>query len=290
MKKGDAAFDPRDRAGKNRKARRLRGLNGKGARPRSATRVTPPVVTGASTQAAAVRALSRVIIQCQQQCAIAQALIEGLVGRNIRLEQRLTQLANREAQARRLAYHDALTGLPNRTLLQDRFSQAVSQAKRHRKFVAMLLIDLDGFKSINDNLGHATGDKLLCTVAARLLGSIRGADTVCRYGGDEFVIMLPEVEGPAMAASAAEKIRASLGEPDFADGYEIRMTASIGSALYPADGKSYEQLMKHADDAMYRAKAGSARASITALPGASPADPAAGVRGGNKVRGIASRR
>jgi diguanylate cyclase (GGDEF)-like protein len=290
MKKVDGALELRNRAGKNRKARRLRGLNGKGTRLQPAAGATAPVVTGSSAQAAAARAFNRAIIQCQQQFWIAQALIEHLVTRNLRLEKELVQLANREAQARRLAYHDALTGLANRTLLQDRFSQAISQAKRHRKFVAMLLIDLDGFKSINDSLGHATGDKLLCTVAARLVSSIRGADTVCRYGGDEFVIMLPDVEGPAMAAAAAEKIRASLSEPDLVEGYEIRMTASIGSALYPADGKSYEQLMKHADDAMYRAKAGSARASIMALPGGSPADPATNVSGGNKIRGIASGR
>ena len=229
-------------------------------------------------------------MECQQQSWLAHALIEHLIRRNILLEQQLNQLANREAQARRLAYHDALTGLPNRTLLEDRFSQAISLARRQRKLVAMLLIDLDGFKSINDNLGHVPGDKLLRAVAARLAGSVRGADTVCRYGGDEFVVMLPEVEGRTMAAAAADKIRAALGEPEFVGGYEIRMTASIGIALYPVDGKSYEQLIKRADDAMYRAKAGSGRASITALPEGKPAAPASGVIDGNKVRGISGGR
>lgn len=272
-----------------RQAGRIRGLQGQAACPKPAARVNPPAVSMPASQFAAVRALNRTIVQSQQQSWLAHALVEHLIRRNLLLEQQLKQLTNREAQARRLAYHDALTGLPNRTLLEDRFSQAISLARRQRKLVAMLLIDLDGFKSINDSLGHGTGDKLLRTVAARLSGSIRGADTVCRYGGDEFVVMLPEVEGPAMAAAAADKIRAALGEPEFLEGYEIRITASIGAALYPMDGKSYEQLIKHADHAMYRAKAGSGRASITAFPALKPAA-ISGVIDGDNIRGISSGR
>jgi len=219
----------------------------------------------ASAQSSAVRELNRALIQSQRQCEIAQSLIERLVKRNTGLEQELLQLAHREAQTRRLAYHDALTGLPNRTLLEDRFSQAMSQAKRHGKLVGMLLIDLDEFKSVNDTLGHGTGDKLLCAVARRLVDSIRGADTACRHGGDEFLIMLPELEDPALATAVAAKVRARLSEPDLIDGYQIRMTASIGTALYPVDAKSYSQLIKHADDAMYRAKAASRSVSIMAL-------------------------
>ena len=290
MKRVNGAAVRRNRAGTIQQARRIRGPQGQAACAKPAIGANPPAVSMPSSQSAAVRALNRTIVECQQQSWLAHALIEHLIRRNILLEQQLNQLANREAQARRLAYHDALTGLPNRTLLEDRFSQAISLARRQRKLVAMLLIDLDGFKSINDNLGHGTGDKLLRTVAARLARSIRGADTVCRYGGDEFVVMLPEVEGPAMAAAAADKIREALGEPEFVEGYEIRMTASIGTALYPVDGKSYEQLIKHADDAMYRAKAGSGRASITAFPSGNPANPASGVIDGNKVRGISGGR
>ena len=228
------------------------------------------LIRRASTQSATIRTLSRVLVQSLQQLGIARILIEQLLKHNARLEQELMQATHREEQARRLAYRDALTGLPNRTLLRDRFSQATSQAKRHHKLVAMLLIDLDGFKGVNDRLGHGAGDRLLCAVGARLLESIRIEDTACRYGGDEFVIMLPEIEDAAMAAAAAEKIRARLCKPEFIDGYEIRLTASIGTALYPADGKSHEQLIKHADDAMYRAKAGSSRASIKALPARRP--------------------
>lgn len=290
MKLVKSATARRNRAGPIRQAGRIRGPQGQAGCPKPATGANPFAVLVPSSQSAALRALNRTIVEYQQQSWLAHALIEHLIRRNILLEQQLNQITNREAQARRLAYHDALTGLPNRTLLEDRFSQAISLARRQRKFVAILLIDLDGFKSINDNLGHITGDKMLRTVAARLAGSIRGADTVCRYGGDEFVVMLPEVEGRAMAAAAADKIRAALGEPEFVEGYEIRMTASIGTALYPVDGKSYEQLIKHADDAMYRAKAGSGRASITALPGGKLADPAPDVNDGNKVRGISGGR
>src|SRR5258706_8147889 len=191
-----------------------------------------------STQSATVRTLSRVLVQSLRQLSIARILIEQLLKHNARLEQELLQSTHREEQARRLAYRDALTGLTNRTLLRDRFSQATSKAKRHRKLVAMLLIDLDGFKSVNDRLGHGAGDKLLCAVAARLLDSIRIEDTACRYGGDEFVIMLPDIADAGMAAAAAEKIRARLSKPEFIEGYEIRLTASIGAALYPADGKA----------------------------------------------------
>ena len=289
MKLVNSATARRNRAGTIRRAGRIRGPQGQAGCPKPATGANPLAVLVPSSQSAALRALNRTIVEYQQQSWLAHALIEHLIRRNNLLEQQLNQLTNREAQARRLAYHNALTGLPNRTLLEDRFSQAISLARRQRKLVAILLIDLDGFKSINDNLGHITGDKMLRTVAARLAGSIRGADTVCRYGGDEFVVMLPEVEGRAIAA-AADKIRAALGEPEFVEGYEIRMTASIGTALYPVDGKSYEQLIKHADDAMYRAKAGSGRASITALPGGKPADPAPEVNDGNKVRGISGGR
>jgi len=286
MTKVKGTFGLSNRVDTRRQAGRMRAPRDKGTCPNTATGANPPAVAGASTRSAALRAPDRAIVQCQQQIWLAHALIEHLVRRNNLLEQELKQLANREAQARRLAYHDALTGLPNRTLLEDRFRQAISQARRQRKCVAMLMIDLDGFKSVNDNLGHATGDKLLRTVAERLTGSIRGADTVCRYGGDEFVVMLPEVEGPAMAVAAADKVRASLGEPDIIDGHEIRMTASIGTALYPVDGKSYEELIKRADEAMYRAKAASAHASITTIPQRKSADPAAEVNVGIKIRGI----
>ena len=122
----------------------------------------------------------------------------------------MNQLAQAVAQARRFSHYDQLTGLPNRTLLLDRFNQAAARAARQRKQVALLFLDLDGFKSINDMLGHAAGDRLLQQVAARLTASIRTSDTACRYGGDEFVVLLPELECGESAVAACEKIRAHL--------------------------------------------------------------------------------
>lgn len=122
-------------------------------------------------------------------------------------------------------------------LLQDRLEEAISQAQRAHKMVAVLLIDLDGFKRVNDSLGHAAGDHLLQAVAARLSAGVRGADTACRHGGDEFVIMLPDVEGLAMADAVVAKLRARLYEPHVIEGHEIRITASVGSALYRRRGQ-----------------------------------------------------
>lgn len=157
-------------------------------------------------------------------------------------------------QAQHLADHDELTGLPNRSVLRDRLSQAIAQAARQHKQVGLLLLDMDGFKSVNDRLGHATGDKLLQRVAQRLLTCIRGADTACRYGGDEFVILLPEVGGGESVAEVARKLRAQLDPPYVVDGHTIEVTASIGVAVYPADGDSQNELIRRADLAMYRAK------------------------------------
>jgi diguanylate cyclase (GGDEF)-like protein len=141
----------------------------------------------------------------------------------------------------------------------------VAQAARQHKQVVLLLLDLDGFKSVNDSLGHAGGDQLLQAVARRLMDGIRAADTACRYGGDEFLIMLPEVANPDMAAALCGKIELALGEPYIIGGYEIRLTTSMGSVVYPTDGQTDEELIQRADSALYRAKARSENASIKAL-------------------------
>jgi diguanylate cyclase len=185
---------------------------------------------------------------------ITQREIKALKVRNLKLSQKLALLTQKESKARHIAYHDELTGLPNRRLLQDRLKQAVAQAARHDKQVAVMLLDLDGFKSINDRLGHPVGDHLLQQVAKRLTSCVRVADTVCRYGGDEFVVMLPEFEDGDTAAAVAEKIRAQLETPYVLGSELITVRASIGVAEYPDDGSSYRALIKHADSAMYRAK------------------------------------
>lgn len=188
------------------------------------------------------------------QIQSAKHQIRILVERNIALQKELTELTQKEAQFRHLAYHDGLTGLPNRNLLQDRFHQAISQAKRRHKPLALLLLDLDEFKHVNDKLGHAGGDKLLQAVALRLTKIIRGGDTACRYGGDEFVIMLPEIDSTKIVTALSVKIGGCLSEPYIIDGHKIQMAVSIGVAVYPADGQTFTHLMKQADTAMYRSK------------------------------------
>ncbi len=152
------------------------------------------------------------------------------------------------------AQHDFLTGLPNRMLLNDRVSQAMALARRHIKKVAILFLDLDGFKHINDSLGHAIGDKLLQSVAKRLVDCVRGSDTVSRQGGDEFVILLSEVERSEDAALKAGRMLQAVAEPHPIDHHDLHVTTSIGVSVYPDDGLDSETLIKNADTAMYQAK------------------------------------
>jgi diguanylate cyclase (GGDEF)-like protein/PAS domain S-box-containing protein len=158
------------------------------------------------------------------------------------------------AEMSHLAQHDILTNLPNRTLLQDRLTQAIATACRNDFQIAVLFLDLDGFKHINDSLGHATGDRLLQLVAKRLLAAVRTSDTVCRLGGDEFVILLSEVAHAGDAGVKARKILSALGAPFEIEQNTLRITASIGVTTYPEDGQTAELLMRNADLAMYQAK------------------------------------
>jgi len=152
------------------------------------------------------------------------------------------------------AEHDFLTGLPNRMLLSDRIRQAIVNAQRHSKQVAVLFLDLDGFKHINDSLGHSVGDKLLQSVGKRLVDCGRAADTVSRQGGDEFVVLLSEVEHSEDAAIAACRMLTAVAEPHAVDEQELHVTTSIGVSIYPDDGLDPETLIKNADTAMYQAK------------------------------------
>ena len=161
------------------------------------------------------------------------------------------------AMARQIAHsaeHDFLTGLPNRMLLNDRISQAIAAALRHTKHVAVLFLDLDGFKYINDSLGHPVGDKLLQSIATRLVASVRGADTVSRQGGDEFVVLLPDLPQPEDAAVMAGRILRDVAAPHLVDQHELHVTTSIGVSVFPDDGADAETLIKNADTAMYQAK------------------------------------
>jgi diguanylate cyclase (GGDEF)-like protein/PAS domain S-box-containing protein len=166
----------------------------------------------------------------------------------------ITQMRAMAQKMARLAQHDYLTGLPNRMLLNDRLAQAIVYAKRHGTQLALLFLDLDNFKHINDSLGHLAGDKLLESVAQRLVGKVRQSDTVSRQGGDEFVILLLEDVHAENAAITAEKIIQSLVQPHRIDEHELHITTSIGISLYPDDGGDADTLIKHADTAMYHAK------------------------------------
>jgi diguanylate cyclase (GGDEF)-like protein/PAS domain S-box-containing protein len=152
------------------------------------------------------------------------------------------------------ARHDVLTGLPNRVLFNDRVNQAIAQAPRRSKKVALLFIDLDGFKHVNDSLGHAVGDKLLQSMAKRLVACVRVADTVCRLGGDEFVILLSEVDRADDVAQLAGRVLRAVADAHMVDDHEIRLGASIGISVYPDDGGNAEMLIHDADMAMYQAK------------------------------------
>ncbi|MBV8804676.1 MAG: EAL domain-containing protein [Sinobacteraceae bacterium] len=153
-----------------------------------------------------------------------------------------------------LAQHDSLTDLPNRVLLKDRLSHAISLAQRRRKKMAVLFLDIDRFKHINDTLGHEVGDRLLQSVARRLLICVRRSDTVSRQGGDEFVILLSEINRAQDAAGSAEKMLQALSAPHRIGQHELRITASVGIVVYPDDETDAEMLLKHADFAMYHAK------------------------------------
>jgi diguanylate cyclase (GGDEF)-like protein len=249
------------------------------------------------TEAAAMadwRDMARLISLGALGCAVAIAIAGFAFGRQWKQQallagaraelQRQEESATiKEATALQLAYsaqHDLLTGLPNRSLLNDRIDQALSLAQRHKKKVVVLFLDLDGFKHINDSLGHAIGDKLLQSIARRLVACVRGSDTVSRQGGDEFVVLLSEVERSEDAAIAASKIAQAVagphsieqhdfhvdivaaagrmleavGEPHSIDRHELHVTASMGLSVYPDDGLDAETLIQNADTAMYQAK------------------------------------
>jgi diguanylate cyclase (GGDEF)-like protein len=159
-----------------------------------------------------------------------------------------------EEKLESMAHYDALTSLPNRALFFDRLAQAISQSKRSQGQFALMFVDLDGFKAVNDTFGHDTGDALLKAVSEHLLECVRESDTVARMGGDEFTIILRAIRDPQDAAHVAEKILAALSAPYHLLGHECRIGASLGIVLYPQHGKNAEELLSQADNAMYAVK------------------------------------
>jgi diguanylate cyclase (GGDEF)-like protein len=187
-------------------------------------------------------------------------LIAFVGGWSTQRDQSARAVAVSEARAMALemthsAEHDVLTGLPNRMLFKDRVTQAIILAPRHMKKVAVLFLDLDGFKHINDSLGHPTGDKLLQSIAKRLVDCVRASDTVSRQGGDEFVVLLSEVEQPENTAITARRMLQTVAAAHSVDQHDLHISTSIGVSVYPDDGVDAETLIKNADTAMYQAKA-----------------------------------
>jgi diguanylate cyclase len=183
------------------------------------------------------------------------------------LEFRLAAVTERAEASRNAAFHDQLTGLPNRALFNDRLDHGLAQAKRHERNLAVMFIDLDDFKQVNDTFGHEAGDEVLKTIATRLAASAREDDTVSRLGGDEFLYLLTEVENGQDLALIAEKINESIQIPCAVtvDGgtVQTRISASIGVAVYPKDGSTAQALLRSADKAMYKAKADKPRGAAT---------------------------
>jgi diguanylate cyclase (GGDEF)-like protein len=202
-----------------------------------------------------VASLQLALVTAEGRVAAGLRRLEETRRRDALHEQQVALLEAALAKAQRFAYQDELTGLPNRHLLLDRFNQAVDLAERHEKHVALLFLDLDHFSEINNSLGHSAGDQLLQQVAVRLGGGIRTSDTACRYGGDEFVVLLADVSGREGALAVANSLRGQLAAPYLIDGVSITITTSLGIAVYPVDAHGYGDLIQVSDLAMYRHKA-----------------------------------
>jgi len=189
--------------------------------------------------------------------------LEALRASNAHLVRELAALKEREAQAQRLADRDALTGLYNRRRMLEFLEAAIGEAALQGQYVGLLFIDLNGFKGINDEYGHVAGDKILTTAATRIAARVRTGDLVCRYGGDEFVVVLPSVPDTAAVTRVADTIRERVALPYWIQGNEQHLTAAIGESMYPHDGDTAEALLHQADQAMYRLKTRLARPMMT---------------------------
>jgi diguanylate cyclase (GGDEF)-like protein len=178
----------------------------------------------------------------------------GTIVNHVAIISDITEHKAAAARMQQMAQYDYLTSLPNRALFSDRMQHTLASAQRYQRKFALLFIDLDNFKPINDSHGHRVGDAVLCEIARRLSEHIRTSDTVARLGGDEFVVLAPEIENLAEAGILAEKVVRILAVPLMIDGIEFGITVSIGVATFPANGESAEELIAAADRAMYLAK------------------------------------
>lgn len=230
-----------------------------------------PEVTRALEQSGAIE---NKVQEASQKLSQVNASLEHEVQKRQILEQELTQMTAQQQQTLHAAMHDPLTGLPNRVLFQDRLAHGIAQAKRHRWTLAVMFLDLDNFKAINDAYGHDTGDAVLLTIATRLKETTRTDDTVSRHGGDEFLYLLMEIEDDHGIATVAKKILNAVQLPCEVNGRMLEVNTSIGISIFPKDGTTVVELIMRADAAMYRAKqnhSGYAFASGDPWPSHTPA-------------------
>jgi len=213
-----------------------------------------------------IQALRSVIVDaprtnCRDE---AQQELERLRAVNARLRRELAALQMRAAEALRLADRDGLTGLYNRRRMLELLNGAIADAAPRNQFVGLLFLDLNGFKAVNDFYGHAAGDRILTTVATRISARVRTGDIVCRYGGDEFVVVLPSLPDAGCLARVADAVRERVALPYWISGQEQHLSAAVGESIYPRDAANAEGLLHQADQNMYRLKSRSEQAAAGA--------------------------
>ena len=223
-----------------------------------------PTVVGALVLAAA---LAVATLSLRKLATRVLTRLDAAVTESDTLQAELAAALRAKAELRDLAYHDELTGLPNRGLLYDRLGLAIAHGHRQTSHLAVLFLDLDDFKFVNDSFGHGSGDRLLVEIAARLRRSVRAGDTVARFGGDEFVVLLDSVSGAEDAARVAAKILEAVRAPFRLEDHVVSIGASVGVSVYPADGTTSDALVRSADAAMYRSKHRGAARERTRRPG-----------------------
>jgi diguanylate cyclase (GGDEF)-like protein len=210
-----------------------------------------PTVFGALVLVAAVAMLPLLFRGLANRILVR---LDDAVAERDTLQAELDAARKTREELRSLAYHDHLTGLPNRSLLYDRLGVAITHSHRQAGHLALLFLDLDDFKAVNDSFGHGSGDRLLVELAGRVRSSVRTGDTVARVGGDEFIVLLNDVNGAQDAARVAAKVLDAVRAPFRLDGHEVSIGASAGVSVYPGDGTSPDELVRSADAAMYRDK------------------------------------